>query len=205
MNSAILRRGVLVVLLLGAGVPAAAEETPSGLVRRLNEKLIEVMRRAGELGHEGRYRVLAPVLSKTFHFSLMARISAGRHWRKLSAGQRERFIDVFSRMSITTFAARFNGYSGERFVVLGEEGAPRGAVRVKNQLRKSTGEVVPIHYLARKFRGGWRIVDVYLKALYSELALKRSVYGSVIKRKGFEAFIEALEGQIAKLQASPDS
>lgn len=180
---------------------AAAEEAPSDIVGRLNAVLMEVMQQADELGFSGRYDRLAPVLSEAFNFSLMARVSVGRHWRKLENSDRDRLVDAFGRMSIATFAARFDGYSGERFEVLGEKPAPRKAILVRNRLIKSDGEAVEINYLLKTAEGRWRVVDVFLDAKYSELAMKRSEYGSVIKNAGFDELIRRLNEKIATLAA----
>jgi phospholipid transport system substrate-binding protein len=173
----------------------AAEEAPSDIVGRLNAVLLEVMQQADELGFPGRYDRLAPVLSEAFNFPLMARISVGRHWRRLENSDRERLFDAFGRMSIATFAARFDGYSGERFEVLGEKPAPRKAILVRNRLIKNDGETVEINYLLKTAKGRWRVVDVFLE-------MKRSEYGSVIKNAGFDELIRSLDEKIADLAAA---
>ncbi len=192
----------VVLVLTVCGAPSrvsAAGDAPSDIIGRLNAALIEVMQEADELGFEGRYDRLAPVLTEVFNFPRMARISVGRHWRKLDMAQRERLVATFGNMSIATFAARFDGYSGERFEVLGEEPAPRKAILVRNHLVKNDGDAVAINYLLKSAKGRWRVVDVFLDAIYSELAMKRSEYGSVIKNEGFEELIRRLEEKIADL------
>ena len=196
-----LAAGLVLCLCWPSPPAAAAEEAPSDIVGRLNAVLMEVMQQADELGFSGRYDRLAPVLSEAFNFSLMARISVGRHWRKLENSDRDRLVDVFGRLSIATFAARFDGYSGERFEVLGERPAPRKAILVRNRLIKNDGEAVEINYLLKAAEGRWRVVDVFLDAVYSELAMKRSEYGSVIKNAGFDELIRRLDEKIAKLAA----
>ena len=196
-----LAAGLVLCLCWPLPPAAAAEEAPSDIVGRLNAVLMEVMQQADELGFSGRYDRLAPVLSEAFNFSLMARISVGRHWRKLENSDRDRLVDAFGRMSIATFAARFDGYSGERFEVLGEKPAPRKAILVRNRLIKNDGEAVEINYLLKTAEGRWRVVDVFLDAKYSELAMKRSEYGSVIKNAGFDELIRSLDQKIADLAA----
>jgi phospholipid transport system substrate-binding protein len=45
------------------------------------------------------------------------------------------------------------------------------------------------------------VIDVYLDGKYSELALKRSEYGSVIKNDGIQALIRRLDEKAAQLAA----
>ncbi len=192
---------LLAAVLAGSTVSPEAAESPSGPVRRLNGVLLKAMRGAGALGFEGRYKLLAPILTRVVTFPDMARIAAGRSWGRLSAEQRARLTDAFAQVSIATFASRFNGYSGERFQVVSERAALRGSVLVENQIVKPSGEIVPINYLLRKFGGKWRVVDIFLKAKYSELAIKRSEYGSILKRRGFEGLIRKLNEKFARMKA----
>lgn len=191
--------------LLAAGERAGAAETPRAVVERLNETLIEVMREAETLGFEGRYARLAPVLKKTFDFPRMAAISVGRTWRELDEAERQRLVEAFAGASIATFAERFDGYGGQRWEIGAVEPAPRGLVLVRNRLVEPDGSSVSINYLLYEEDDGdggdWRAVDVYLDAKYSELALKRSEYGAVIRNRGFEALLRELE---AKAKTPPD-
>jgi len=184
----------------GGGVQAAGDG-PSAVVARLNASLLSVMRQATALGYMGRFDTLAPELLGAFNFSYMASVAAGKHWRDLDEVQRQRLIDVFGRTSISAFADRFDGYSGETFEILGESPGPRESVLVRNKLTKSDGDSVEINYLMRQFDGRWRAIDVFLDAKYSELALKRSEYSSVIANKGFDSLIRSLEEKMAQLAA----
>lgn len=183
--------------LLGP-VRADANVDPSTLVDRLNGTLLQVMQHADQLGYEGRYETLAPVLVDAFNFPAMARISVGKHWDELSQEQKKELTQIFARLSVATFAARFDGYGGEQFRITGQRDQRRNTILVENELVKTSGDTVPINYLVRQFDGGWRIIDVYLDAKYSELALKRSEYSAVIEREGFQNLLVAMEDKIAQ-------
>ncbi len=191
----------LLICAAGASAVRAAEPTPSAVVERLNVALIEVMQEAEALGFQGRYQRLAPVLSQTFDFPFMARISAGGGWRAWDAATRGRYAEAFANMSIATYAARFDGFGGERFEILGEAPGRRKTVLVRNHLVRSDGDAVAIDYLLKATGGHWRVVDVYLDGKYSELALKRSEYGAVIKNHGVAALIQSLDEKAADLAA----
>jgi phospholipid transport system substrate-binding protein len=191
------------VLALAVTVPIASQaveaaQGPMALVGRLNETLIEVMRNAKDLGYRGRYERLAPVLKQTFNFPVMAGISSGSHWRGFSAEQKAKLSEAFGRMSIGTFANRFDGFGGERFEVAGQEPGPRGTVLVRNTLIRSDGETIEINYLTKDYDGAWRVVDVYLDSKFSELAVKRSEYTSVLDKEGLDGLIARIEAKLAE-------
>ncbi len=200
LNTICAARCALVALLCGFAASAAAGP-PSVPVEQFNATLLEAMRNADELGLEGRYKLLQPVMSRVFHLRAMAQVSAGKYWRGLDDGERDRLADAFARMSITTFSTRFNGFDGEKFHIQGERPALRGSVLIENKIIKADGEAVPINYLIHEFDGQWRIVDVMLDAKYSELAVKRSEFTSVLKSDGFDELIRRLEKRIADMEA----
>lgn len=189
-----------VVAALGhIGHAQAATTSPSDVVARLNDIVLSVMQDAKPLGFQGRFDRLAPELLGAFNFHVMASIAVGKYWSELDTAQRRRLIDVFGRTSIATFADRFNGYSGERFEVVEEKQGPRDSVLVRNKLVKTAGDSVEINYLLREYDGRWRVVDVFLDAKYSEMALKRSEYTSVISNQGFDTLIQSLEDKLEQM------
>ncbi len=184
--------------LLLAAAPSAP---PRAAIERLHAALLESMQNADALGFTGRYRTLAPVLTESFDLAFMARVSVGRYWSELDAGQQEKLADAFARFTVATYAGRFDGYSGERFEIVGDEPGPRDSMVVKTHLIKADGEPIALDYLLRGGETGWRIVDVYLTGRFSELALRRAEYTSVLGRQGFDALLAAIEDRIAALKA----
>ena len=183
-----------------AAVPARAD-TPTALITRLNATLLATMQSAKDLGYEGRYKKLAPVLETTFDMSFMTQYAAGRYWRTLTAAQKKQLIDAFSRLTIATYANRFDGYSGEKFQIISEETPREGNRLVNSELVKSDGEPVKLNYLLRETKDGWRVIDVFLKGTISELATKRSEYSSALGNQGFDGLMAIFEQKINGLTA----
>ncbi len=177
--------------------PATAA-SPLVLVQDFNATLLQAMKNAKSLGYAGRRDLLAPKLTSLFHLPVMARIAVGAHWRSLSPDQQALLTDAFSRMTVATYANRFDGWSGENFEMRGEEPVRDKTVLIRTALIRPKDEPVEINYLMREFSDGWRVIDVYLKQAYSELATRRSEYSSIISRQGFEALIRDMEAKIAE-------
>ncbi len=192
----------VLIALVGLPPVARASETPARkVVQTLHDALLDVMQAADALGFDGRRDYLWPVMDEVFDMALIARTSAGRHWRQADAGEQERMVEIVTRLSVTTYAARFDGYSGESFRIVSEQPAPRDTRLVNTEIVKSDGETVQLNYLIRETESGWRIVDVYLDGVYSELALRRADYAATLKRSGFEGLFAALEKKVADIEA----
>jgi phospholipid transport system substrate-binding protein len=181
--------------------PALAATEPQQVVERLNAALLNVMGNAADLGYEGRYQELKPVIQESYDFRFMIRIAVGPAWRELEEDQRARITELFTEMSIATYAARFDGYDGERFEILGEEPAPRDTVLVHSRIVLPEDEPVELSYLLKEFDGDWRIIDVLLDARYSELARQRAEFAAVLRNGGVPDLVATLQRKIAQLTA----
>ncbi|HVP88652.1 MAG TPA: ABC transporter substrate-binding protein [Casimicrobiaceae bacterium] len=174
----------------GDGADPAAKR-----IRAFYDALLDVMKQADRLGIDGRFQKLAPMIGATFDLAAMTRIAVGPDWSAFSPAQQEELVASFTRMTIATYANRFDGYSGERFEVepTTEERSTGRVVRTK--LIPSSGEAVSLNYLMRGSGENWRIVDVYLTGTISELATRRAEFSSILKNGGAAALIESLRRQ----------
>ena len=191
--------GSAALALALAALPASAPADPvpaAGVVARLHAALLDAMQRADELGYPGRREVLAPVLAASFDFAFMSRLALGGEWRKLDDAQRRRWISTFQELSLATYAARFDGFSGESFATDATEPAARDTALVKTRLVRANDEPVHLNYRLRRDGEDWRIIDIYLNGTVSEVALRRSEYAAVLERSGFEALVAELETKI---------
>ena len=195
-----LAAGALLGLACLSGALAQASG-PQQVVERLHESLLEVMRNAGELGYEDRYERLEPVLEQSYDFPFMIRVALGPTWRELDERQRAELTKLFTDMSVANYAARFDGFDGERFEILGEAPGPREAVLVESRIVLPDDDPVELNYLLRESEDGWRIIDVLLDARYSELARQRAEFAAVLRDGGVPDLVATLERKIAQLTA----
>jgi phospholipid transport system substrate-binding protein len=198
----------LVVLgaLLALALPGAAEgDAPRVRIEGLHEALLGVMQNAETLGYEGRAKRLTPVIPEYFDIEFMAQKSVGRHWKKATEADRQRFLDTFRRFMVANYAGQFDGFSGQRFVTRGEEPARKETMLVKSVLLNPDDDDVELNYRMRQVEGTWKIIDVYLDGTVSELALRRSEFSGIVKREDFDALIAAIDARVAALAAGTES
>jgi phospholipid transport system substrate-binding protein len=176
--------------------PAAAVDTIKGFY----DTLLAVMKQAKTLGLQGRYEQLDPAIRRAFNLALMTRLSIGPDWQKLNPEEQSSLTTAFSDFSISTYAARFDGYDGERFEVDPNPAPTSGGVIVNTKLVETGGKVVQLNYLMREGEAGWQILDVYLMGTVSELATKRSEYSTVLRRDGAQALLHLIQNRAAELK-----
>jgi len=192
--------GAILILALAMAPMCAQAGTASELVANFQGGLLSVMKEAKSLGVKGRYERLKPVIKETFHLSLMAALSAGPHWQKATNDQRNRLVQAFTGMSIATLATLFDGYSGEQFNVVGERPGPQGIIFVDTALTvPGRDSNVQISYVARRFDGEWRLIDVIVDGGISELKVRISEYRQTLSQGGVEALIRLLDNKAGDL------
>jgi phospholipid transport system substrate-binding protein len=182
----ILAAGLLAAGLATAGLGTDAGGDPTAPVERLHAGLDQAMRRADELGFEGRFTLLDPVL------------------KKLSMEERTRWAALFRKLTVSTYADRFDGFSGERFELLSVEPSAQDTMLVHTRIVPTDKDPVALDYRVRAGDNGFRIIDVYLEGTVSELALRRSDYSSLVKREGFDSLVTAIEEKIGEAQRGTD-
>lgn len=189
----------IVATMMSAGAAPASDVPPATPVDALHRTLLEVMQAASRSGAAAsRRRSLEPVVREAFDLGRLARVALGPHWNALDSGQRARMVDVVFRYTVASYAARFDGYSGERFETTGTRPLRRSRVLVRTLLHPPGGEPVRLDYVVQPAQDGWRIVNVVANGV-SELALRRAEYDTVMAAEGFDALIGRLERQIADL------
>lgn len=207
------RRDALLAIVAGIGAitgrafaadaPADAVTTP---IRKFYDALLDVMKRAKTLGVRGRDDALAPVIGATFDLPAMTRIAVGPRWTSIPKEQQAALVEAFSRMTIATYATRFDGYSGERFEVDPAVDTRGTGSVVHTRIIQSKGEPVTLNYLMRRSGGTWKAVDVYLTGTISELATRRSEFNGILDAGGPQALIGSLRQQTDRmLRPAPTS
>ena len=185
--------------LIQASALAESSDPAASRITVFYGTLLDTMKQAKQLGLKGRYDKLSPVLAKTYDLPTMSKLAVGPAWSTLTPQQQAAITTAFTRMTVATYASRFDGFSGEHFQILESSDRPNGDKIVKTQIIKSDGGAVPLNYLMRKSGADWKIVDIYLDGTISELANRRAEFGAILKTGGPDALVVSLNKQGDKL------
>jgi phospholipid transport system substrate-binding protein len=188
-------RDLLTLVILGMHIAmpsaSAGDRGATEVVEEFHSTLLAVMKKGAKIGYQGRYDELAPVIRSSFDMPFISRTVLGKYWESLDNEQRSRFVEAFTQLSIATYAANFDSYSGEHFKMIQEKEVGGGRILVQSQLIKSDGGQVQLDYLLHRTASQWRIVNIIAEGV-SDLALKRADYSAFLRSKGFEALLKKL-------------
>jgi phospholipid transport system substrate-binding protein len=181
-----------------ADVAAAAE--PAAQVQSLYDALLDAMKQGEQLGFEGRYQKLEPVIHKVFDIATMCKIAMGGYWTTLTTDKKNAVLVVFDKYTVSTYASRFKAYKNQKFVVGETRQVPNERVLVESKLVKSDGEPIELNYLFRKNADGWQVIDVYLAGAISQLTQMRSEFSEPLQKGGVDALIQQLDQKVQQLK-----
>jgi phospholipid transport system substrate-binding protein len=189
----------IIILTTHIAIPysSAGDRGAIEVVEKLHTTLLAVMKEGDRIGYAGRYDRLTPVIKASFDMPFISKTVLGKYWQTFNSEQQSRFVEAFTKMSIATYAANFDRYSGERFKMVSEKETSGGRILVQTHLIKSDGGQIQLDYLLHRTTGQWRIINIIAEGV-SDLALKRADYSAFLKNKGFKALIEKLNEKVGQ-------
>jgi phospholipid transport system substrate-binding protein len=175
-----------------AGAGRAADSDPAATqIQYFYDALLDSMKHGKELGTKGRYEKLKPVIERVYNLPLMTSLVVGPGWSSVSATDQQALIGAFERMTVANYAKNFDSYSGEKFIV-DPNVQTRGIDKVVASKLVTGNQTIPFNYRMRQADGNWKVVDVYLNGFVSELATRRSDFGSTLASGGATALIQKI-------------
>ena len=137
--------------------------------------------------------LVANVLLPNFDTEYAARLVLGQTWRTATPEQRKRFVDAFYHSLLHNYGAALVDFTADRFVILPYKGDPNESMAtVRTEVKRSSGDKVPVNFSLRKTDGVWKAWDVVIEGI-SYVKSFRTDFGSEIQQKGLDEVINRLE------------
>jgi phospholipid transport system substrate-binding protein len=137
--------------------------------------------------------LVANVLLPNFDSEYSARLVLGQTWRTATPDQRKRFVDAFYHSLLRNYGTALLNFTADRFVILPYKGDPADATAtVRTEVKKSSGESVPVNFSLRKTEAGWKAWDVVIEGI-SYVKSFRTDIGAEVQQKGLDEVINRLE------------
>jgi phospholipid transport system substrate-binding protein len=179
-----------------APAPNASTLTPQQLVENSAKRMLQELdaNRAMYRADPSKLDALVGnVLLPNFDTEYSARLVLGQSWRTATPEQRKRFVDAFYHSLLRNYGAALIDFTADRFVVLpykGDQGDTNATVRT--EVKKSTGDKVPVNFSLHKTPDGWKAWDVVIEGI-SYVKSFRTDFASEIQQKGLDDVINRLE------------
>jgi phospholipid transport system substrate-binding protein len=133
------------------------------------------------------------VLLPNFDTEYAARLVLGPTWRTATPEQRKRFVDAFYHSLLHNYGTALVNFTADRFVILPYRGDPNDTTAtVRTEVKRSSGDKVPVNFSLRKVNGIWKAWDVVIEGI-SYVKSFRTDFGSEIQQNGLDEVISRLE------------
>lgn len=196
----------LIVFMLGV-VPAMAADPaptpgpgPQELIEQASGDMLRELDANRALYSQDRSqlrRLVDKYLLPNFDSDYAARLVLGQHWRTATEAQRKRFIHAFYGTLMDDYGDALVQFSADRLRFLPFKGDPAAdSATVRSEVKRDTGQMVPVNYSLRRTPKGWKAWDVTIEGI-SYVRNFRNDFGAEIDQKGLEALIERLEARNA--------
>jgi phospholipid transport system substrate-binding protein len=137
--------------------------------------------------------LVATVLLPNFDSEYSARLVLGQTWRTATPEQRKRFVDAFYHSLLHNYGAALLNFTADKFNILPYKGDPGDtSATVRTEVKKSSGEKVPVNFSLHKTDAGWKAWDVVIEGI-SYVKSFRTDFASEIQQKGLDEVITRLE------------
>lgn len=192
---------VLVAVLLVVGGPggARADEFSDGakkFIKAMTEDAISMLtvKDISRSERAERFRIL---MNKNFAMKGIAKFVLGRHWRRANDEQKEEYLRLFEDLMVSTYADRFERYSGEKLLIKKAEVRGEKDAIVHTTMVKADNATKPLKvaWRVRSKDGTFTIIDVMVEGI-SMIMTQKSEFASFIKQNGGK--LDALLAELKK-------
>jgi phospholipid transport system substrate-binding protein len=192
-----LGRWVVGIVVLGLLTGAAGAGEPLDKIRETVEEVLSILGdetlQAPER-RELRRGKLRQAVQQRFGLEEMARRALGRHWRDLSADQRQEFVALFSDLLERSYVGKIEGTgAGSQVAYPKETIDDEGFASVLTVITNRLGSQVEVEYrlLRRDGTTPWEVYEIVIEGV-SLINNYRTQFNNIIHRTSYDGLVKQL-------------
>jgi phospholipid transport system substrate-binding protein len=174
--------------------PAAAEEAPDALIKRLSEETLAAIKADKDIQAGNVAKISALVDSKIMpnvNFQRMTASAVGRAWREATPEQRKKLQDEFKLLLIRTYSGALAQVKDQTIAMKPLRAQPGDAeVLVRSEVR-GKGDPIQLDYRLEKADKGWKIYDLNVLGIWMVQSYQGQ-FAAEINKGGLDGLINAL-------------
>ena len=179
--------------------PAFAQvqvDRASAFVKEIGDKLVAVVN--GTESDRDKRAKLTKIIDSAVDVDGVARFCLGGYWRKASADQQQRYIELFHQVLVNNITAKLGEYKGVRFSMGRTQQRDENAV-VSSVVERPNNPPTNVDWIISNPTGEPKIIDVVAENTSLRLT-QRQDYASYLHRNNnnIDALINAMRQQVAQ-------
>lgn len=186
---------LLAGLLLLRPIPAPSDtgqESPTAVVRATLDAVFRILddpQLKPVSQSKQRRRLLEQIIGERFDYEEMSKRTLAARWKVLSDGDRQEFVQLFKSFLSDQYAARIEGYAGERVLYLSER-TTDGYAEVRTRLVSDKVDF-PMDYRLTRKGSSWCAYDVIVDGV-SLVMNYRSQFTKIMADSSYQELLRRL-------------
>ena len=186
---------VLGLMMISAPAYAIDAAKAENFIKNITQQGIEELVNSNVSAAEKNAR-FTKLFNQDLDLDFIGKFVLGRYWRTATPQQRKDFIDVYRKLNIQTWSARFDEFKGRHFEFLGTESSKSpDQIFVNTQVPMDEGAPAQVKWRVKETNGQMRVVDIIIENV-SLAQTSRSEYTSYIQKSP-----NGIDGLIADLRS----
>lgn len=182
-------------LALNTAVAVAGDAEPEALVRETSERMLVVLKEQHAVitAEPSRlYELVHEIVLPHFDFERMARWVLGKHWKRATPEQQQRFVNEFRTLLVRTYGTALLDYTNQKINYLPMRKSENSEdVTVRTEVIQPGGQPIPINYSMFHRDDGWKVYDVSIDGI-SLVSNYRTDFSNQINTAGLDGLIQKL-------------
>jgi len=197
MSGSLIRTVIFgLTLNLLVGVAGAWAGPPTELAKQVIEKALEALSDPTSQGKERRQKVKR-IVDPYFDYQEMAKRSLGPTWGKLSASQRQEFVQLFAQLLEASYSDKIEKYAQRVKIDYTGEILDGDYAEVRTVVVRANDRI-PLNYRLLQEGGAWKVYDVVIEGV-SLVSNYRSQFSRIIHESGYAELVKRLKTKVSEL------
>lgn len=159
--------------------------TPTGRCKDSIDKVLSLVKDEN-LSTDIRWSRIKDVIDNSFDFQTMSQSVLATNWKKATLGEREKFIDYFSKHLFNTYRNIIQSYTDQK--IRYEKETIDGDRAVVDTIVVTKTAEIPVNYKLKNNDGVWFAYDVEIEGA-SLVNKYRNEYGAIFNNEGMDGVL----------------
>lgn len=190
---------IITLSLAGSRAMAAA---PIDVAKQVIGRALDILNDpalAGEAQKDRRLQMVKQVVDQHFDYREMAKRSLGATWGRLSGGQRDEFVRLFSELLEASYADKIDKYARRVRVDYTGESLDGEYAEVRTVVVRPNDRI-PLTYRLLEEGGTWRVYDVVIEGV-SLVSNYRSQFARIISESSYAELVRRLRTRVNEMKS----
>jgi phospholipid transport system substrate-binding protein len=201
LNNIFLAGCISIAVTFGGFSLATASEITDGLKTAIDKTIEIVVDPKFQKDKTARRAAMRKIIDEKFNYTEMSRRSLAKNWNGLSVEQRQKFVQLFSKLLENSYASKIESYRDEQ-IIYRDEVVKGEYAMVKTRIKRADDKI-DVDYKLKKSDGQWQIYDFVIEKV-SMIRNYRSQFSKIIKRDSYEALVAKLTKKTKDLEGDSD-